>query len=183
MKRIVASALFSLAVVPAYSFAVVQAVNCPGSHFVAAGGSEMRTTVIGFRNADLANSARVMRITIRNAFGQVVHDSGPGTGTPHPFNNAYSGPGQDVTTVPPGASYFLATNDIWGLFDVPGTAGPGQGFSMQITVVTAKEGNADLLVVGTRTRGQERIATSTGGFTRGVEHSSTQRACIPLASQ
>lgn len=178
MKRIVASALFSLAVVPAYSFAKVEAVNCPGTHFVRAGGTEIRSTVISFRNTDLANPATVERITIRNAFGQVIHDSGPATSTPHPFNNAYTGDGRDITLVPPGATYFLVTSDIWGLNNIfPGTA--NQGFTLQITVQTSKQGKADLLVVGTRQRGRERVPTPTD-FAEGMEHSSHAGTCIAV---
>lgn len=178
MKRFAALAFLSLAAVPSYALAGVQAVSCPGTHFVRVGGTEMRSTVIGLRNTDLENAATIERLTIRNAFGQIVHDSGPATSTPHPFNNAFPG-GLNITVVPPGATYFLATSDIWGLNGIPGSGGNSQGFTLSITVESSKDGKADLLRVGTRLRSRERIETAAGVF-EGAERSSNTGTCAEV---
>lgn len=181
MKRIAAVSFAALALLPLPALAGTEALTCNASHFVAAGGAEMRTTVIGFRNADLENPATIERLAIRNAHGTIVHDSGPATGTPHPLSRAFPG-GLDFTTVPPGATYFLTTNDLWGLFDVPGSAGPSQGFSMSVTVQYSKGGKADLLVVGTRLRGRDRVVSPEGFVSERQEHSSTPGSCVGVPS-
>ena len=174
MKRFAALAFVSLAAVPSYSLAGVQAVSCPGTHFVRDGGREMRSTVIGLRNTDLENPATIERLTIRNAFGQIVHDSGPATVTPHPINFSFPD-GLDITVVPPGASYFLATSNIWGLNSIPG--GDAQGFTMSITVESSKEGKPDLLKVGTRLRSRERFDAP---LREGAERSSNTGTCAEV---
>lgn len=176
MKRFAALAFISLAAVPSYSLAGAQAVNCPGTHFVRDGGNEMRSTVISFRNMDLENAATIERLTVRNAFGEIVHDSGPATVAPHPFNNSFPG-GLDITVVPPGGNYFLATSDIWGLNSVPGSGGNSQGFTMSITVESSKEGKADLLRVGTRLRSRTRLLTP---LSEGAERSSNTGTCVEI---
>lgn len=177
MNTIAAVSFAALALAPLAAFAKTEAVTCSASHFVSAGGAEMQSTVIGFRNADLENPATIERLTIRNAHGTIIHDSGPATGTPHPVNNAFPG-GLNITTVPPGATYFLITRDIWGLFDVPGSAGPSQGFSMSVTIEWSKAGKAELLSVGTRTRGRERLVSPDGFVSERMEHTSTVRPCV-----
>lgn len=177
MKGIAALSFSALALLPLSSLARNEALTCSASHFVAAGGAEMRSTVVGFRNADLANPATIERLTIRNAHGQIVHDSGPATGTPHPLSLSFPG-GLDITTVPPGATYFITTRDLWGLFEVPGSAGPSQGFSMSVTVEYSKPGKAELLSVSTRVRGRERLTSPEGLVSERMEHSSTPGTCV-----
>lgn len=177
MKRIAAVAFAALAAVPLSAFARNEALTCAGVHFVRAGGTEMRSTVVGFRNADLENAATIQRLTIRNFFGQVVHDSGPATGTPLPLNGAFPG-GFDVTVVPPGASYFLATSDIWGLNPIPGTGGNNQGFNLAITVEFSKAGKGELLMVGTRPRSRERFVSPEGVASEGRELATNTGNCV-----
>lgn len=181
MKAIAALSFSALALLPWTAFAKVEAVTCGIVHFVAAGGAEMRSGVIGFRNADLENPATIERLTIRNAYGQVVHDSGPATGTPHPLSRALLGV-LDFTTVPPGASYFLTTQDLWGSFDVPGSPAPSQGFSMSVTIEYAKEGKPGLLIVGTRVRGRERFVSPEGFVSERMEHSGYSPPCVSVHS-
>jgi hypothetical protein len=175
MKHIVAVAFASLAVLPLSSYARVTTTHCPFSHFQRLGGTEIRTSTLGFRNIDLANAATIERITIRNAFGQIVHESGPATGIPHPLSGAFGG--LDITVIPPGATLFLLSNDLWGLENVPGTAGPAQGFSMSVRVQVRKEGKADLLVVGSRQRSRDRIIGPTGIPSEGAERSTNIVHC------
>lgn len=181
MKHIAAVAFASLAVLPLSSLAGVSTTQCPFSHFQRLGGTEIRTSTLGFRNADLENPATIERITIRNAFGQIVHDSGPATGTPHPPSGAFGG--LDVTVVPPGANLFLVSNDLWGLENVPGAAGPSQGFSMSVWVQVRKEGKPDLLVVGSRQRSRDRIIGPTGIPAEGAERSTNIVHCARVVSE
>lgn len=177
MKRMVASALVSLAVLPAYSLAGVQVVSCPFSHFVRDQGREMRTSVLAFRNMDLQNWATIQRITVRNAFGNIIHDSGPHQ---HPLSSAFGG--LDITQIPPGASLFLLSSDFWGLFNVPGGP-PSQGFLMTVTVEVAKEGNASLLAVGSARRSRERITNEdTFLVSEGADRSGQFANCTNLKS-
>ena len=175
MRRFATLAFISLAVAPSYSLAGVEAVACPGAHFVRDGGREMRSTVIAFRNADLENAATIERITIRNVFGHIVHDSGPATGRPHPLNNSFPG-GLDITLVPAGGNYFLATGDIWGLNSIPDADG-SQGFVLSIVVQFSKEGKPDLLKVGTRLRSRERFDAP---LREGAERSSNTGTCADV---
>jgi len=178
MKRIAALAFLGLAAIPSLCLAGGSAVACPGAHFVRVGGTEMRSAVISFRNMDLENAATIERITVRNVSGQVVHDSGPATGTPHPPNNSFPG-GLDITVVPPGGGYFLATSDIWGFDSIPGVGGNSQGFILSIAVESSKEGRPDLLKVGTRLRSRDRFVTPTG-FAEGAERSSNTGTCAEV---
>lgn len=187
MKRIAALAFVSLAVIPLHSLARVEAITCPVSHFLRGGGTEIRTTAISLRNADLENAARVERLTIRNVFGAIIHDSGPAIGVPLPRNRSFasesSPDGLDVTDVPPGASYFLTTTDIWGLASVP--TGNSSGFTMSATVQFSKEGKSDLFVVGVRQRSRDLFQTiplppEAPVFFEGAERSSNIAHCISV---
>jgi hypothetical protein len=164
MKRVAALCFSSLALLPAYSFAGGGTLVCSAVHFVRAeGGTELRTTVISLRNLDLVNSTTVERITIRNAYGDVVHDSGPATGQPHPSNTDFTPP-LDITLVPAGANYYLATNHIWGINDIPPQTGQTPveaaqgGQNMSATVQFSKEGKPALFVIGGSTRSRDRFA-------------------------
>src|SRR3989442_11197179 len=109
---------------PAAAAAKSGRIVCGAVHTPRYSGTELRDTTIGFRNANPDSSVTISRLTIRNSFGDVVHDSGPATPVPHPVNADYPG-GLDVTTVPPLASFYLTTTHIWGLFPVP--VGPASG--------------------------------------------------------
>lgn len=151
MKRVAALCFSSLALLPAYSFAGGGTIVCSAVHFLRAGGTELRSTAISLGNLDLVNPTTVERITIRNAFGDVVHDSGPATenNNPHPLNTDFSG-GLNITVVPPGASYYIATTHIWGFVGIPDM--PEAGQSMSARVQFSKEGKAALFVVGGNNR-------------------------------
>jgi len=81
----------------------------------------------------------------------VVQDSGPAIGVPHPLNTDVV-PAQDITVVPPGASFY---------------AGNQQGLSMSVEVEFSKEGRPDLMQVGAsmRERRQLTIAGPSGPIT------------------
>ena len=181
MKHFGAVAFASLAVLPLSSLAGVNTTHCPFSHFQRVGGTEIRTSTLGFRNADLANAATIERITMRNAFGQIVQDSSPATGTPHPPSGPFGG--VDVTVIPPGANLFLVSNDLWGLENVPGAAGPAQGFSMSVRVQVRKEGKADLLVVSSRQRTRDRVIGPSGIPSEGAERATNIVHCAPVVSE
>lgn len=172
----------SLALAPAAVPAApkTQTLACNVSHFVRAGGTEMRSASIVVRNYDLANAATVERITIRNVFGAVVHDSGPAAGVPIPLNTDFAVP-LDITTVPPGASYYLRTNHLWGNNSLPAADGGNEaGQAMSAVVQVSKEGKEDLLVVSTRPRSRERISTPIGA-NEGAERSGDSAVCTTLA--
>lgn len=178
MKRVVALCFSSLALLPAYSFAGGGTVVCGAVHFVLAGGTQLRSTVISLRNLDLVNPTAVERITIRNAFGDVVHDSGPATGREHPRNTDFSEDfpdGLDITVVPPGANYYLATTHIWGSNNVPPQGGrlSSTGQSLAATVEFSKEGKGALFVVGGSIRARDRFAP-------GAERSRTASQCTEV---
>lgn len=162
-QRVAALCFSSLALLPAYSFAGGGMIVCSATHFVRAeGGTELRTTKISLRNLDLVYPTTVERITIRNAYGDVVHDSGPATGQAHPLNADFT-PALDITVVPAGANYYLATNHIWGSNDIPPQSGQTPleaaqgGQNMSATVQFLKEGNAALFVIGGSTRSRDRF--------------------------
>jgi hypothetical protein len=171
MKRVAALCLSSLALVPAYSFAADGTVVCNTVHFVRFQGAELRSTAIDLRNVDLVHPTTVERITIRNAFGDVVHDSGPATAREHPRNADFT-PALDITVVPPGASYYLTTNHIWGNNGIPDV--PQTGQSMSATVQFSKEGKAALFVVGGNNRTRE--------FPNGAEKSRDDSQCTRVRS-
>lgn len=112
--------------------------TCGGVHFVrtdGTGGLEIAMTTLTVRNLDTANSVTWRRLTIRNLFGAIIHDSGPVVGTPLPLNTDLPG-GLDVTFVPPGAAFYLSTNHIFGNASVPGPAGQGNNLTTLIELST-----------------------------------------------
>lgn len=128
------------------------------------GLNEMLDTSIGLLNGNLDSSVTITRLTIRNFFGDIVHDSGPAVGVPHPLNTDPN-PDQDITTVPPGATYYITTSHVWpgnGFVPdpVPGRLGGGNGMSVHVKFIT--DGKPELFVVTTGRRGRERIETSPG---------------------
>jgi len=177
MKPVATLCLGSLMLLPAYSFAREGAVVCGAVHFIRAAGTEVRNTVLGLRNLDLVNPATVERITIRNALGDVVHDSGPATPQPHPLNTDFAG-GLDITTVPPGASYYIGTNHIWPGGEIPprdGVVLAETGQSMAATVQFSKDGKAALFQVTATSRTRERAAP-------GAERSRDGHSCTEVKS-
>ena len=120
-------------------------VRCGSIHTVRsnnAGGLELFTGTVTFRNFDLQEALVIERLTFRNVFGTVIHDSGPAIGVPHPLNVDFV-PALDITVVPPGASYYLSTNHIWGNSLIPGDGGNQQGNSASIVIEFSKAGKID----------------------------------------
>ncbi len=151
-------------------------VLCGGVHTPRAGNTEIADTAISVRNAT-GTDVRITRFTFRDFFGNVAGDFGEGAdpATNLPTNRDFSPP-VDVTTVPPGASYYLATSHIFGTTFLPGPAGAGNNIS--ITVEFATEGDVDLAFVGGPLRVVELLGGLGGG--RGQEHSRSSIACHPF---
>jgi hypothetical protein len=91
----------------------VATYSCGLAHYLRPEFSEIRFSLILVRNVDPDNSATIERITIRDVHGNVVHDSGPRTGMPHPLNTDFS-PALDVTVAPP-APLTISAHDISGV--------------------------------------------------------------------
>ena len=113
------------------------------------GLNEMLDTAIGLLNGNLADSVTITRLTVRNFLGDIVHDSGPAVGIPHPLNTDPE-PDQDITTVAPGATHYITTSHIWpgnGFVPdpVPGRVGGGNAMSVHVEFITG--GKPDLFVV------------------------------------
>jgi hypothetical protein len=159
--------------------AKTETFSCNVAHFIRDNGAELRSASILIRNADLVNSVNVERITIRNTFGNVIHDSGPAAGVAFPLNTDFV-PALDISVVPPGATYYIRTNNIWGNNALPVSAGNNQaGQSMSATVQISKHGKKDLVFVSTRPRSRERLVTQTGAV-EGAERSSDSATCVRI---
>lgn len=170
------------------AWAVTRSVRCGIGHNVrtlVTGGEEIRTAVIIFDNGDLQNATTIDRLTIRDFFGDVVHDSGPAIEVAHPLNRDF-GPIQDITVVPPGASFYIATNHIWRASPipeastVPGIDGNERGFNMSVVVQFSKEEDPNLFRVHGRFRSRERVKLPDGTFRMGTEFSSNDLFCFRL---
>ena len=156
MKSTVALCFCTLMLVSAHGLAAGGTVVCGGVHFIRAAGTEARSTVISLRNLNLLTPAVVERITVRNAHGQVIHDSGPAAGTLHPANTDFS-PALDITDVPPGASYYLATSHIWPSGELPAPDAE-LGQNLAVTVQFSTVDNPALFVVEANSRTRETAA-------------------------
>jgi len=141
-------------------------------------GAELHSAAISVRNPDTAHAASIERLTIRNGYGDIVHDSGPAAGVAHPLNTDFTPP-LDITVVPPGASYYLQTRHIWGLDGLPPSAGGAQaGFLMSATLEIAKANRKVPVFVGRRDTVRERPASAPP--VEGPERSSSAIACVRL---
>src|SRR5881296_3113039 len=100
MNRPILLLLASLLSVSTADAAQTTKVGCGAIHALRNSDSEILTGTISVRNIDLANAVTIERLTYRNFFGDVVHDSGPAIGVPHPLNADFTPP-QDITVVPP----------------------------------------------------------------------------------
>jgi hypothetical protein len=183
----------SLLLLPSLAIAETQVFRCHAPHFVRNAGpagpdpggmgpTELRFTVIYFDNRDLEHPAVIERLTVRDARGVVRHDSGPKTSTPHPLVL-----GQDITTVPPGATFGFGTTSLWGFnhppFAAPSTSGLGlflaDGLSM--TVEVSKAGKPRLLLVHGRQSDRARITDPpTVPVSLGEERSSQMTRCARI---
>jgi len=182
MNRLILLLLVSLVFVPTADAARTTKVNCGSIHALRNSDAETFTASVVVRNVDLENAVTIERLTFRNFFGDVVHDSGPAIGVPHPPNADFTPP-QDITVVPPGASYYLSTNHIWGNNPIPGPAGNTQGGSMSVLVELSKAGDRDLVVVSSPLRDRQRflIFTPTGPIAvQGAELSRDRSPCVEV---
>jgi len=155
--------------------------TCGGLHFTrtdGVGGLEIGTTAYSVRNLDTSEPVTWQRLTIRNLVGQTVHDSGPSTGTPLPLNLDIPG-GLDVTSVPPGASYYLSTNHIFGNAAIPGAAGQGNALTAVIEVAI-KHGK---LVEVAQSIRERQLFTPVGAAPfQGQTRTRDGRLCEPLGN-
>jgi hypothetical protein len=197
MKRaivLLAAAAVLLLLPPSASAQLFQGtgvIRCGWGHFVRNGridslpnAQELRLSAIFFDNGDPENSATIQRITIRDFFGNVVHDSGPDIGVPHPLNTDFSPP-VDITVVPPLAAHYLVSTHIWGNNNVPDLASTNpsgrEGFSLSITVHVTKPGRSALFAVRGRVLTRQRLPAAAGGFFLGAETASNILGCFQIS--
>ncbi len=185
MRRAIGFLLAGLLLAPGAAWAHTERLRCGIAHFVRFGGAEMRTGVVVFDNGDLENPATIERFTILDFFGNVVHDSGPAIGVPHPLNTDFASP-VDITVVPPGATYYLLTSHIWDTNPIPFDPtnptlnGNERGQALAAVVEVSKEGKPGLFLVHGRNRSRQRLQPSPGVFTQGGELSSNIIQCFPV---
>jgi hypothetical protein len=182
MKALKVWSLATLFLLPALGFANTDTTRCYAAHFVrgAPPGDEMRFTVIFFNNGD-RDPAVVERFTVRDDEGNIIHDSGPKIGVPHPLANGPVPP-QDITTVPPGGVFSLSTTDIWGFNNIPQYQGRGLR-SISVTVEMATSGDRKQVVVHAREIARQRFFLPTPPFAGtgvGAERAANDTACFPV---
>ncbi len=177
MKRAILLFLVGL-IVPTAVSAATGAVRCTLHHFVRNSGTEFRGSGFVFNNADLNNEVTLERLTIRDLFGDVVHDSGPAIGVPHPLVSDLD-PDLDITVVPPGATFFITTRNIFTVNPLPGPDGNQRGFTMSGVVEFSKAGNPDLFLVHAIPRTRERVLIG-GVFRARAEINRHDSECIRL---
>ena len=167
------------AVVPALAKGDVRVI-CGGVHTPRTSAAEMLDTTVTVRNLNLQKPAdvRITRLTIRDFFGNVVGDFGE-TATPAssiptnkdipPFFDF------DITTVPPGADYYLTTAHIYGNNFLPTAAGGVNNISIARELTT--NGDPDLVIVTGSFRVRELPFV---GGQPGPEHSRIPITCTRL---
>lgn len=175
LSLLISLALVSIAVTPAQA-AKTGKVLCGGVHGPRAGNTELVDSSIGLRNANLEDAVRITRFTIRNFFGTVVADFGDAGGALPP-NTDFPSP-VDVSTVPPGANYYLTTTHIFGTRFINNNVPAGGGNNASILVEFETDGDPKLFFVS----GSLRVVELVGGIggVRGVEHTRTSLACFEL---
>lgn len=166
-SRLVFALLAALALSAGAAQAATQTFACGMYHFVRNQNTEMITSAFTVRNHDAKFPATLMRVTIRNIDGQIVHDSGPAIGIPHPlsfeFPNAHPN-GRDTALVPPLGTTYLRTNQIWGNAPLPSEVGGAEmGQLMTAWIVVSKAGPPHALAVTASQRVRTLSATPTGG--------------------
>jgi len=156
------------------------ATRCYGTHFVRSiNGNELHFTTIFINNGDLQNPAVVDRITIRDDFGTILHDSGPKIGIPHPPALAPIPP-LDITTVPPGGTFGWSSTDIWSFNNAPQFVGRGLR-SISLTAEVSKAGDPKLVTVHARQIVRQRLVDATGnGVALGDERSNNSSTCFEV---
>lgn len=179
MKLLHRTVLACLLLLPTLGFANTQTTRCEAAHIVRPGANEIRFTVIFFNNGD-RYPAVVERFTVRDDAGNIIHDSGPKIGVPHPLSRAPIPP-QDITTVPPYGTFTLSTLDLYEFNDVPQYVGRGNR-ALSVTVDMATPGNPKGVVVHTRQFARERLVNPTTGMVvLGAERALTQTACFRVS--
>ena len=177
MQRLFLLFLVGLFLVPSVANAATGRFMCTSAHFVRFGGTELRETIYTFLNGSKTQPATIERLTIRNAFGSVVHDSGPAIGVPHPLNTDFD-PDEDITVIAPLTAFYFKSSHIWGLFSIPG--GNRQGFVMSSVVEISTEGKMDLFRVLTQRRVRERITNPDGSVRQGEERTNARTYCYRI---
>ena len=177
---VLASLVVAFAAVAPVRAASSGKVLCGGVHGPRAGNTELVDTSIGFRNANLnpGHDVHISRLTIRNFFGDVVRDFGDtGPSGTLPPNTDFPVP-VDVTTVPPGANYYLTTSHIFGTRFIDDNVPAGGGNNISIVVEFTTSGDPDLFLLG----GSLRIVELIGGpgGARGQEHTRSTLDCRAL---
>jgi len=177
MKRVLSLLFVSLLVfVAQVGAAATERRNCRAQHLVRFDGTELIYTTISLRNANAAHDVTIERLTFRDFFGVVVHDSGPAIGVPHPLNSDIAPP-HDITVVPRGASFYLRTQHIWGRDPIPG--GDQRGYNMTAVIEFSTKGNPALFFTSmngvTRERDPETMA-------EGAQRSSYSESCVDVKS-
>jgi len=144
--------------------------------------TELRFTVFSFTNGDLEHAAVIGRLTWRDAFGVVRHDSGPNspTATPHPLVF-----GLNITTVPPGGAFTFATTTLWGLAHPPFAPPPASGLGIllpagSMTVEVSSERPRRFLVHARETVRQRITDPVTAPVSFGEERSSQTARCFRI---
>jgi hypothetical protein len=180
-----------LLLLPAVAFADTIVFRCHAPHFIRAifttpanpEPNELRITIVHFNNADLQHEAVIQRLTIRDAFGTVRHESGPAVGVPHPLNLGI----QDITTVPPGGMFALATSDLWASSLPPFAVQPPLTLAQQffllggltMTVEVSKRGNPRLFAVHAAERVRQPPLAG-GALVAGAERSARSSTCFRI---
>jgi hypothetical protein len=156
-------------------------VICGGGHTSKTQTAEMFDSTVSIRNANLEHPAdvRITRLTIRDFFGNVVGDFGDAATPAGPIPTNKDIPPSfdfDVTTVPPGASYYLTTTNIYGNNFLPSLPGGGNNISIALEFTTT--GDPELVVIGGSLRVRELLG-GVGG-TQGQEHARLGITCQRL---
>jgi hypothetical protein len=110
--------------------------------------------------------------------GNILHDSGPKIGIPHPLSVGPIPP-LDITNVPPGGTFGLSTFDIWGGNNATGL---GAGLrSISLTAEVSKAGDPKLLTVHARQIARQRLGVNPdGAVVLGEERSNNDSTCFPV---
>jgi hypothetical protein len=182
INRLALLPLMALGAIPLAATAVTQVFHCGMNHYVRSGGTELVSSSIGVRNADLTHPATILRLTIRDGEGNVIHDSGPATANPLPLNTDFASTypsGKNITIVPPGGAVYLRSNHLWGNNGLP-TGAPGNetGQMLNATLVVTKEGFRNALSVNSSQRMRSRTAgTTPGSFVETDTRATSSQAC------
>ena len=147
---------------------------------------ELGTTFLTFMNTDLDHEANILRLTIRDLYGEVVFDGGPKSAANQalPKNMKVNLPdGLDISVIPPGATYFINSRDFFGIFPIASTedalTGDNErGFTMQVRVEFKKKGPAKRFVVSAHSKFRNLPGPTNNPDGEVIERSRTDRTCV-----